>query len=685
MAMKNIIISIIALILLCLPQYVEGQIASQLLNMSGRAAEIYERGTAQLYDPSNDLLGDTLIALSNNGRLRNCFIAGHILKSYAAVGQGKFAEVDSLLSVVIDNSFLPEYKSVFYLAYQFKANVRMMNNDYHGTLQTAQEMCRYAQIDHDPFGTFTSYYTMGVSFVMRDNPRLAHRYFSLAAKCVLDNNIEGKLWAVYFQLANCYDAMHDDDMSAKYAQMAIDAAKTTGNEAVIRRAEIGSLVISKTLYTPQEYISKYEEYAKTPDFTTLIVGDEFAMIRVIYLTYLGRMEQAIALADSMEVGVNSFNNKEFVYTYFEKWKDAYQARFQADMIHDSLQTVIQLEDFAALDSEMNNAELRNRAEKLQARNRQIVILSIAIVLFLVFLFVVLQYHHRQKQVKLQKEYLEAEVKRQVTELEQKSRIIEQKNRDITDSINYAQRIQSAILPDVNQYAQYDIEGAFTFFMPYNIVSGDFYWASRRGKKLMFACADCTGHGVPGAFMSMIGTTILNEITSSDIYIKPSEILEAMDKELIKTLNQNSTTGIQDGMDMSFIIYDCESHSLSFAAARRPVYLFLNGELNEVKGTKRSIGDRDKISSQIMFEDHEFVVNKGDTLYVCSDGIADQFGGQREYGSSGKRLRSSGLKKILEQIYPLDIEKQRGAIETLYLDWRGSCAQVDDVSLLGVRF
>lgn len=269
-------------------------------------------------------------------------------------------------------------------------------------------------------------------------------------------------------------------------------------------------------------------------------------------------------------------------------------------------------------------------------------------------------------------------------LDERNRIISETNREITDSISYAQRIQNALLPDLKPFDnKYGLSGIFTIFHPHDIVSGDFYWAKEHEGRLMIACADCTGHGVPGAFMSMIGTTILNELCAPGIKAEPSQMLTKLDKQIINALSNKNEDNVKDGMDIALISYNPNNLTMEYALARRPIYVVKNGELIEIKGTKRSIGDRDEKSSELPFEGGSMQMQRGDVIYLFSDGIADQFGSADDDHPHGKRLKSIGLRRLLQTVCSMPADQQRDAIERAFEDWKGNCPQTDDVSLIGV--
>lgn len=352
----------------------------------------------------------------------------------------------------------------------------------------------------------------------------------------------------------------------------------------------------------------------------------------------------------------------------------------AQSLRNEMQTIHEVDNI-----QLRNKALENESDALRAR-QQFLITIILLAILAIFLVLILMKRKRDKErqriLSQQKQLLEEEVKRQTHELREQKDVIEQKNRDITDSINYAQRIQKSILPDFKGFGEGNISGAFVFFIPCNIVSGDFYWATQRNEHLYFACADCTGHGVPGAFMSMIGTTILNEVSKQSSCVSPSELLEQLHINLLSILQQSGEADSRDGMDISVLDYNINTHKVRVSAARRPVCFFINGELVEYKAVKRSIGERDYSRETMPFSEEEYDVNVGDTVYLFSDGFPDQFGGPTE---NGKRLKYGGMIRMLEQLSKMPIAEQGTAIEKMYYDWRGNCPQYDDISLVGIKF
>lgn len=254
--------------------------------------------------------------------------------------------------------------------------------------------------------------------------------------------------------------------------------------------------------------------------------------------------------------------------------------------------------------------------------------------------------------------------------------IESQKKEITDSINYAQRIQQAILPPESALKKH-FPDAFVFYLPKAIVSGDFWWLLEKDNYVFVGIADCTGHGVPGAFMSMLGMEMLNDIARETA--EPSEILAQLSSAIKRSLRQTSgETQSRDGMDIALMRFDLKSHELVYAGANRPLWIRkANGDVLEFTPTKAPIGGPAEENQQ--YESHKISLGTGDTLYAFTDGYADQFG-----GTKGKKLKTSGMRVLLEQYAMLPLVLQEQELAGHFHRWRGSLEQVDDVLVCGIR-
>ncbi len=273
--------------------------------------------------------------------------------------------------------------------------------------------------------------------------------------------------------------------------------------------------------------------------------------------------------------------------------------------------------------------------------------------------------------------LENKVLERTLEIKEQTKIIAEKNKDITDSINYAKRIQQAILPpEETSELKFPM---FIYFKPRDIVSGDFYWYEFRDNKLIIAAVDCTGHGVPGAFMSMVGTTLLNKVVNDLGQTLPSQIMKQMDINILESLKQRGDiSSNRDGMDMAICTIDSSKRELIFSGASRPLYLVRNNELTEYKSSIFSVGGY-LAGNEKVFDDAYINYQSNDMIYIFSDGYADQFGGEK-----GKKFMSKNMRLLFSRIASLPLDEQKSEIHSNLIAWMGSLKQVDDILVIGIR-
>jgi ligand-binding sensor domain-containing protein/serine phosphatase RsbU (regulator of sigma subunit) len=304
-------------------------------------------------------------------------------------------------------------------------------------------------------------------------------------------------------------------------------------------------------------------------------------------------------------------------------------------------------------------------------------LSVITLLFSIYLYIKI----RERKQKLLQEYLERELVARTKEVVEQKEVIEIKNRDITDSINYAKRIQTSMLPPIKRLQQH-FSGCFVFNNPRDIVSGDFYWFDQvNSNKFVIICADSTGHGVPGAFMSMIGSTLIKDICSRTEVNSPSQVLQVLDNELRNTLNQNlldDGTKPSDGIDIIVCEIDLKTHYVRYASAMRPMIIYSNGEEIFVKGSRNSVGGQYEREVNV-FEDEGMQLGKGDIIYMFSDGYSDQFG-----GPLGKKFKLVRLKNLLQEIHNKPMDEQFLHVKDSFHQWKENYDQVDDVLFMGIK-
>jgi ligand-binding sensor domain-containing protein/serine phosphatase RsbU (regulator of sigma subunit) len=290
--------------------------------------------------------------------------------------------------------------------------------------------------------------------------------------------------------------------------------------------------------------------------------------------------------------------------------------------------------------------------------------------------IILIVKYRERKLIKEKEYLEGVVKERTAEVVSQKEQIEFQHKEITDSIHYAERIQKAIIPSINVVNEY-IPNHFILFRPRDIVSGDFYWFGKIDGTLILVAADCTGHGVPGAFMSMLGISLLNKIVNEQKITSPDNILQTLRHDIILSLRQNIDGANKDGMDIAVCALNLNSGNLLFSGANNPLYLCSKGVVNVVKGSKMPAAIHQNMDP---FTLHSFQLEPNDRFYLMSDGFEDQFGGPK-----GKKFMSKQLVASIEETSNSDIKEQSGVIEQKFLAWKGDLEQVDDVLLIGFEY
>ena len=263
-------------------------------------------------------------------------------------------------------------------------------------------------------------------------------------------------------------------------------------------------------------------------------------------------------------------------------------------------------------------------------------------------------------------------------IQQQKEIVEEQHQDITDSIKYAKRIQGAILPPRNLWTKIS-PNSFVLYMPKDVLSGDFYWIEETKDYIYLAAADCTGHGVPGALISIVNFNLLNKAVLEKNLVTPAEILDAVNLWLTDSLHQTyRESAVKDGMDVTLIAIHKHSSEVLFSGANNPIYLVSNGELNVIKGDKFPVGAF--IEDQIKhFTNKRFEVKSGDCIYLFSDGFADQFG-----GDNGKKYKYAPFQRKLIEIVSKSVSEQREIMKHEFLTWKGKHEQVDDVLLIGIK-
>jgi serine phosphatase RsbU (regulator of sigma subunit) len=546
---------------------------------------------------------------------------------------------------------------------------------------------------------------------MNDSAR-TFEYYLKAVNVFLKLDDKARVALIYGNIGNAFMDAKDYKNAEKYMLQSISLQRKFGNK----------LGLAVGLTNVGEFYSKTGQYEKAQHFldTALFMEETANDIeqQVYTLSSLSQMyarmndnkkgeeygTKALELADKIELLREVKEISQSLSTMFEKTGQSDQALHYYKVFVNTRDTLENKESAKKLiRTELNyEYEQKQQAEKLEDEKREALnsekaahertvrnlYLSAFIVVLILSVLVLRNLFRVRKANKI--------ITEQKTEVEKQKILVDEKNRDITDSINYAKRIQQAMLP-TNELWDNHFTNSFIYYKPKDIVSGDFYWMEKAplhsvkgdakntkadaGDAVLIAACDCTGHGVPGAFMSMLGISSLNKIVAEQGISQPDKVLNELREEIITSLNpEGNKEEVKDGMDMTLCRLNCTTGELQYAAANNPLWVITkNGQGYELKE-----GEADKMPVGKYVEDRQFAlysmqVKKGDRIYIFTDGYADQFGGPK-----GKKFKYRHLQEVLLACQDKSMEEQRDVLERTMKDWMGSLEQVDDMLVIGIE-
>ncbi len=543
------------------------------------------------------------------------------------------------------------------------------------------------------------YTTLGTLQQDMGNPREAIKYSNMALKIAkkkkdLQNEavLENNLGLYYKGVGDLKMAFHHYEVSRKlYSQL-----QDSFSMAMLYNNIANAYIEDKQHEKSIEESLKAFEIAKNYDDTTLIYNCMQTLANGY--SHTKKFDKALFYMDLAKPLVIRNGSKtdlqdmylEFAETYIlmNNYKDATDNMIKVLAYTDSIkseennQLITNLGVEMDLNSKEKEIELLNKNAEIKEieleRQKNIRLFFIGVVfLFAVITVIGLFSYRRIKKANLIIENQKMEVELKNEEVTHQKQLVEEKQKEIIDSINYAKRIQQAVLTGEDVWNKISKE-YFILFKPKDIVSGDFYWAyNTPNNRSIFCLADCTGHGVPGGFMSMLGNSFLNEIVVENKIFKADQILNKLRSKIIHALEQKGGTQQKDGMDMSLCVWNKLDNTLEFAGANNPLWLLRGKELQEYKADKMPIGLY--LETETPFSSVTIQLQAGDIIYLSTDGYADQFGGPK-----GKKLKYKPLIESLIKNSPLPMAEQKNILDSTFNDWMHKHDQVDDVSLIGVK-
>jgi tetratricopeptide (TPR) repeat protein len=538
-----------------------------------------------------------------------------------------------------------------------------------------------------------SYLNIGVAYNDQGNMKDGLRYEEIGLKLYKETGEEARIANCMARIGNIYMDSKDTAKALDYYEQSRALFERSKNPRGVAVCLNNIANIYKGRHETQKAIDFYNRALAIRE----TIGDKNGVALIcnnlgtVYLS-LNNYEQAVfnlnkslTIARELDYRDEMRSNYKALSETYEKLGDDKKALGFYKLFYDMNDSIYNEENSKKV-NELNvkfDTERRQKAfESLSKENdlqqRRNFFMGCALLLLGILAFVIWRNATKSKRANIVLE-------KQKNEIALQKRIVDEQHRDMLDSINYAKRIQFAVLPTKEEMQELFPE-SFVFFRPRDIVSGDFWWIGQSGKTRIIAVADCTGHGVPGAFMSLIGNTALNEVVKEKHITDPGEILDRLAHNIVTALKQDSqaadptdySTGlVKDGMDIALCCIDEEKGELKFSGANNPIYYVNKNGIHEIKGDRQPVGIFTKELKP--FTVHTIPLSEIDSFYIFTDGYADQFG-----GGTGKKFKYSRFKEELHLISGKSEEAQKNILEKLFDDWRGNLDQVDDVLVAGIR-
>ena len=614
-------------------------------------------------------------------------------------------------------------------AYNLTGTIYEQLNKQDSALKNYNEALRLSRLINDKKEMLSSYLHLGIHFKKKDNLTSALQNLLEAMKISEELKDTSTIFTTCINLGTMYERTQDHAKAMQCYQKALFIAKhdpdKDEDDLAISYFKIGKLFqslkkIDSAKYflnqTLQIHLKRNDELGLIFDYSNIAAFNaEVGDFKNAELNYSKALELGLKTKDSVRLNLlysylgtmymdkKDYNNsiKYFkialqyatdlvsretimlqykklseIYTIQKKYKEALESYILfkqfSDLSYNVKETKKQTElklnyEFEQtqkkIEAENRAKELISKAELEQERKQRNLLLIGLGVISLMLVITIKNFRAKQKANNI--------LHKQKREIERQKKIVEEKNHEINDSINYALRIQTASIPKKEEldsfFKDYDL-----FFKPKDVVSGDFYWAEKTTDFSLIAIGDCTGHGVPGAITSMIGSMLLNEIFNVKKIYQPNEVLTELNRLVKLTLRQDSKSLTNDGMDIAFCTINYNTKEVLYSGANRPLYIIKsNGEFNEYKPTKMSIGGQVPLIQS--YDLHKIQLEKGDTIVLSTDGYADQFGGNNE-----KKFTTKAFRTLLTKNHQLSSSALKSIIEDNYSQWQGKYEQTDDV-------
>lgn len=615
---------------------------------------------------------------------------------YIAKGQYKSAIkiYASIIPLAINNGFVNTIPLVYNMqgaAYYFNGEYLLSIEAYYNAIAAAKKVKNTDIIVAAYNGIANNYY---------EQKNYLDAIIAYKQALNLSKNMEERC-SVYQNLGNCFVLLENQDSALVYFNQSLAGYKKLQSDVDISYtlSSIATIYMDKKEYTKAlSLLKEAYSYLDVKNNQSEMIVCLLNMAQVYeeqnqFTLSLKKANEAHALVkqiDSKEYAKLLYERYSSIYAKLKKYDLAYQYHVKFTALKDTLLNEANSKAIAEIktnyETEQKQVEIQrlnfeNQSKELliERQNTQRYLLLGLVFCAVVIAFIVYRQYVNKQKINNELMAKNTAIEEQRKEIQEKSIQLEYNHKEITDSISYARQIQLSLLPKNNYINRLLSNNYFILYKPKAVVSGDFYFVTEKNNAIYIAVVDCTGHGVPGAFMSVIGHNLLNQIINDRGIKQPAEILNLLHVGVRRVLGQdNENTDSRDGMDIALIAWNKKENTIEYAGANRSLYVVREGDIVEYKSDKNPIGGMQTEDTR-RFTNRQIAIQTNDMVYMFSDGYADQFGGPK-----GKKFMLKKLMQTFVDIHQKDCVEQKKCLDDTFAEWKGDQEQIDDILVMGIR-
>ncbi len=596
---------------------------------------------------------------------------------------------DSAASIAFANNLHQEYASI----YDLQGLIQLRMGDYETATELFYKGIAASEREKDSAGICDGFDHLGTVSFYRHDYKTAIVNYKKALNFISPQKAMRRYVSTLDNVGLGFSNLKKYDSALYYQQRAVTIIEQLNDSSFLAESYIN---IGSTLLNLKKFKEAELYFKKAYDINEKL-GDDYAM--QLSNLYMGRvllntgkfrqalpyMEKSYAIASKLKIPSQIKEAALSLTDVYDTLGEYKKATYYFGVVVNVTQQLFDQENTKAINELSAQYETEKKQQEIQFltqdkqlkenkiekdRYAKIFIGIVAGLLLLLSIIFIYRFREKKKDNNL--------LASQKREIEEQKEELQHKNKEITDSINYAKRIQGSVLPSANLVKTL-FPSSFIYFQPKDIVSGDFYWIAQNNNFIYYAVADCTGHGVPGAMMSMLGNSLLNQIVLNSKIDSPDVILKELHFHVVKTLNENmQQRASKDGMDIALIRIDLKNKEVAYAGAGRPLYTVKNNELEIYKADKYSIGGIYD-TQEVNYALHQIKIDAPTQFYMFTDGVPDQFGGPK-----GKKFMSKQLQEFITETASLPVNEQEQRFKAVFESWKSLVEQTDDVTFISVR-